>query len=254
MGKKPGLIFASRAIWVGAAPAKAHHQYPRPEYRVDNIEHRIGHPPHAMRNPVGELLQQGCRQNEKKGHPGSERSSGDDPGKDQYRHAAVNMGETVRCPGHACYFAAERAVKVDNKLHSACMVRRGFAVNGCRRKIRRFCTGVLRRKYLLRAAAARGAVPSSSSVIAIEQNRSRDIRRRRLVISAPPSRRRSAEAATRLPFLRALQRFASARFRGRNNRMIDDASESCAADRCPSRRWPDGRVGAGEESSIDGRP
>lgn len=184
VGKKPRLIFASRAIWVGAAPAKAHHQYPRPEYRVDNVEHRIGHPPHAVRNPVGDLLQQGCRQNEKNGHPGSERSAGDDPGKDQYRHAAVNMGETVRCPGHACYFAAQRAVKVDNKLHSACMVRRGFAVNGCRRKMR-FYTGVLRRKYLLRAAAARGAVPSSSSVIATEQNRSRDIRRRRLVISAP---------------------------------------------------------------------
>src|SRR3546814_17866067 len=67
-----------------------------PEYRVEDIEDTVGHPPCAVRDAIGGFFRKRRHQNEQKRRPCRERTPGRDPCEKQDEHASMTQTQTVR--------------------------------------------------------------------------------------------------------------------------------------------------------------
>src|SRR3546814_19268876 len=83
-----------------------------PEYRVEDIEDTVGHPPCAVRDAIGGFFRKRRHQNEQKRRPCRERTPGREPGEKQDDPAAMHQQQPVR--GARAH--AERGHKSEGKI------------------------------------------------------------------------------------------------------------------------------------------
>jgi len=107
----------SGLVRVRASPPKPYHQNEGPEYRIENVEHAVRHPPDTMRNAVGDFLCDGCGQDKQKWRPCRKRAPRHNPGEKQDDHPAMHMQQAVRGAGAHAQRPTKRAVEVDQAFH-----------------------------------------------------------------------------------------------------------------------------------------